>query len=390
MDALAGSQIVQLTTEPVVHDNIYCEVPYTDPTSRYVMYLRTAEEGGPSEVGRADLELMRLDFVCDRVPGAAGIAVSFDQRFLYCLRNWRDARHSERSDESPQVILRYAQDDNKNSFELTRVDIATLAQQATRFENLPSELHSLGAIAPDGRRYYASARLGPHRYGILRFDLETGTFDVIHERGDDLCNAHTQIEPGKGRDLLIQHNRGAEVDDEGNVKRLVGEEGATLYLIDTDGGNLRTLPVGKPYTAPCQGHQSWIGDTGEIVLTVTAQSPEQAAEEGNLLVLRPGDEAARVAARGYYYCHPNASKDGRFFVSDTQPEALIVVGSLTTGQTRVLCASGASFGGPQHTHPHPYLTPDCNWVIFNSDRSGAPHVHAARLPEGLREELEGT
>ena len=43
--------------------------------------------------------------------------------------------------------------------------------------------------------------------------------------------------------------------------------------------------------------------------------------------------------------------------------------------------------GPQHTHPHAYLTPDLKWIIFNSDSSGSPHVHAASVPEGMIAEL---
>ena len=44
-------------------------------------------------------------------------------------------------------------------------------------------------------------------------------------------------------------------------------------------------------------------------------------------------------------------------------------------------------GSAQNTHPHAYLTPDLKWVIFNSDRIGFPHVHAASVPEGIIEEL---
>ncbi len=49
----------------------------------------------------------------------------------------------------------------------------------------------------------------------------------------------------------------------------------------------------------------------------------------------------------------------------------------------MVCESKASLGSPQNTHPHPYLTPDLRWVIFNSDRGGFPHIHAASIPEGL-------
>ena len=41
----------------------------------------------------------------------------------------------------------------------------------------------------------------------------------------------------------------------------------------------------------------------------------------------------------------------------------------------------------QNSHPHAYLTPDLQWVVFNSNRSGAAHVYAARLPEGMTGKL---
>jgi hypothetical protein len=92
--------------------------------------------------------------------------------------------------------------------------------------------------------------------------------------------------------------------------------------------------------------------------------------------------------KGFTYSHPNASRDGRFWVSDERDGAQIVVGAFKTRKAQVLCASGSSFGSPQYTHPHPYFSPDNRWVIFNSDRTGIPHVYAARLPDGLLEDLD--
>ena len=65
----------------------------------------------------------------------------------------------------------------------------------------------------------------------------------------------------------------------------------------------------------------------------------------------------------------------------------LVIGSIGTGKASVLCESKASMGRAQNTHPHAYLTPDLKWVIFNSDRSGFPHIHAARVPDGLIKSL---
>ncbi|MGB2824572.1 MAG: hypothetical protein WBF17_26590, partial [Phycisphaerae bacterium] len=61
--------------------------------------------------------------------------------------------------------------------------------------------------------------------------------------------------------------------------------------------------------------------------------------------------------------------------------------STRTGRTAVLCESKTSMGRPQNTHPHAYLTGDLKWVVFNSDRGGSPHIHAASVPEGMIERL---
>ena len=58
-------------------------------------------------------------------------------------------------------------------------------------------------------------------------------------------------------------------------------------------------------------------------------------------------------------------------------------GSTKTGRSVVVCDSKTKPTRSQNTHPHAYLTPDLKWVIFNSNRSGFPHIHAARVPDGM-------
>jgi len=361
-DPDSGATLKQITSGVAIHTQIYGEVPYSDPDSRYVIFTKAKDTHGPIEVWRADLQTDYLTPVCDSVPSIRGMAVSPDQKHFYCVRG-----HDE------------------DRFEIVRTDIASLEQTGCAF-NGPPFVRALGSMSPDGRTYITATQLGLNRYGIVRCNLQAVEREVIHE-GPEICNAHPQLEPGRGERILVQHNRGCEFDDEGRTIRLTGEMGATLYLIDIDGGNCQELPVGKPFTHRCQGHQCWIGVTGEILLTV-AGSREESIEEGNLLALRPGEDAPRVIAKGHFFWHPNASRDGRFFVSDVSGTGEIVVGSLHTGRNRVLCQSGSSCGRPQYTHPHPYFTPDCRWVIFNSDRTGIPQVHAARIPEGLLEGLD--
>lgn len=358
----SGAVVKQLTSAPAIHTSIYCEVSYMDASSRWVICTKADNSHGPIEVWRADLQRNWLTPVADGVMPGIGMAVSPDQRFFFCLK-----------------------DKGKARFALLKTDIATLEQEAFTFPGSPRP-HSLGSVAPDGRTFIAGAMLGRDRPGIVRYDLKARSWRLIHE-ARDIFNSHAQIEPGHGTDVLIQHNRGGELDSQGRILKLDGELGSTLYLIDRNGSNVRGLPIGKPHTAPVQGHQCWIGSTGEILFTVWGSRAEL-IRQGNLLAVRPDNRKVRVVAKGRYFCHPNASKSGRFFVSDTQPEGLIVVGSIRTGQHRVLCESRSSFGSPQYTHPHPYFSPDCKWVIFTSDRTGIPQVFAASVPDGLLEKLE--
>jgi hypothetical protein len=364
--APSGAEIHQLTSVPAINDHRYFEVPYMDASSRYVLFTRQVDSIGPVALWRADLERRLVTQVTEPTGRMRGQAVSPDQRYFYYVNLLDDG-----------------------DYELVRLEIATLETESWRMDGGALAPRTLGSVTPDLRYYINSAYLGAKRFAIWRFDFQTGERTIIWEQGEEMCNAHPQIDPG-GTDLMIQHNRGAQVDDEGRMVVRFGEIGKTIYLIDIDGGNHRTLPWGKPYTRPTQGHQCWIGKTHGILSTVSERgvSREQLAEEGNLLALWPGEERPVVVGRGYAYSHVNASRDGRFWVGDELEAARLVVGSLKTARCALLCETGSSMSSPQYTHPHPYFRPDNRWVIYNSDRTGIPQVYAARVPEGLLESLE--
>jgi hypothetical protein len=349
-----------------------------DPSSRWAIVLRVDEkEPDPYRnvaVWRADLETGELILVRSGTIQVLGMAVSPDQKYFYCIRNGSD-----------------------RSFDILRIDICSLEETAVTFEGDARLLRSLGSVGPDNRTFVASAWLGGQRYGILNFDLEEGARSLIHEGGSDICYSHPQLEPGRGLDILLQHNRGSRYDDAGRAIQIFGEAGPSLYLIDRYGGNRRELPVGKPFTWPVQGHQCWIGRSGQVLFTTVDMDFKELRAKGNLMEVRAGDSRARVVARGRLFWHMNASRDGRFFAADTlsrelwdgpRDEVLIIVGSLKTGETSVLTATGARPGAAQHSHPHPYFSPDCRWVIFNSNKSRASHVYAAGVPNGLLDELD--
>ncbi|MFH1924323.1 MAG: hypothetical protein ABIP48_31105 [Planctomycetota bacterium] len=359
-----GAEIWQVTTEELSHSNIYCEVPYCSRDSRYFVYERTNPK---LTKNRAEFMVVELgtwkQHRLDTSTGLRGSAISHDGLFYY---------------------LKEADD---GELDLMRADLADgLTEKVYRFQD-DVRVRSLGTVSTD-RRYYAGGTKtdpGWAMFDVLLVDLEEGTQKIL-DRDPFILNPHPQFEPGEGRQLMIQHNRGGKYSADGKLQRLVGPEGATLYLLSVPDGKRTELQVGKPYTTPCTGHEAWIGNSQEMLLTVSA-SGDYAPEKGNLLGVR-ASQPARVVAKGYRFAHVGVSRCGRLFsCDDFQGAYRLVIGSNQTGKMAVVCESKSAPTGSQNTHPHPYLTPDLKWVIFNSNRSGFPHIYAASVPEGMIEEV---
>ncbi len=361
----SGTEIWQVTAEEYQQSNIYCEIPYCSGDSRRFVY----ERRNPKQSAPNHKELMVVELGTwkqhrlDGTVGILGTAIVPDGTFYYLKGTAGDA------------------------FDLMRANLSK--GEPSKVAELAGKGHltSLGTVTPDGRYYAIGKRLDREykSFGILLVDLKTGKSSII-DRDPFILNPHPQFELGEGKQLMIQHNRGGRYSPDGKLERLVGPEGATLYVLDVADGSRTELQVGKPFTTPATGHEAWIGNTKEILLTVSA-SGDFAPEKGNLLGVRAG-QPARVVARGYWFQHVGVSRCGRFFCCDDwQGTCKVVIGSIKTGKTAVVCESKASRKRGQNTHPHPYLTPDLKWVIFNSDRSGFPHVHAASVPEQTIAEL---
>ena len=358
-----GSEIRQVTTEEFSQSNIYCEVPYCDAAGRCFVYQRR----NPKLTGnRTELMVVELgtwkQHRLDVAYSITGLAIS------------------------PGGVLYYLKRAKGNAFDLLRADPAVGRPEKVHHQADGSRNRSLGTVSADGRYYATGTRPGAgwDQFGILLVDLKTGKESII-DRDPFILNAHPQFDPGANQ-LLIQHNRGGRYSSSGKRERLVGPEGATLYLLTVPGGRRTTLQVGKPFTTPCTGHEAWIGKTHEVLLSVSAREG-YAPEKGNLLGVRPG-KPARVVARGYRFNHVGVSRCGEFFCCDDwQGSYQVVIGSTRTGKTAVVCESKTRPSRSQNTHPHAYLTPDLKWVIFNSNRTGFAHVYAASVPEEMIRKL---
>ncbi|HOM18148.1 MAG TPA: hypothetical protein PK777_04930 [Thermoguttaceae bacterium] len=367
--AAAEPQPIQISKEDLGNSNIYCEVPYCSSDSRYFVYARrnpSQSSGSPKERANGT-ELVAVELGSwkqerlDVVVGINGLAVS------------------------PKGIFYYLQRTGNGELDVLRVDIGRGQPQRIYRRKDERWISSLGTVSYD-ERYYAGGVVvgeGWKNFGILLLDLQKGAEAVIDE-DPYILNPHPQFDPGPRYRLMIQHNRGGKYSPDGKLERLVGEEGATLYVLSVPDGKRTTLQVGKPYTTPCTGHEAWIGTTGQMLLTVSGRDEYSADQKGNLLTVTPGEPAKVLGAKGFVFSHVGVSRCGRLFsCDDWRPPYRIVIGSTKTGQTAVVCASESKPERSQNTHPHPYLTPDLKWVIFNSNRTGVPHVHAAPVPEEI-------
>lgn len=354
----SGAKVTQLTSAALIHTNIYPEAPVFTPDARSFIYNRYASLDGPNSFWLCDVRTHHLQRLTPDAQVTAPVMAPMGEWIAYL-----------------QLVT-------PTEWQIVRVHLATLERESVAVITDLRRPYPLATISPDSRWYVTGAWLPDGEFGLLRVDLREKRSAIIHH-DPEILNPHMQFEPGRGRDLLVQHNRGGMLDEAGNIMRLVGEEGATFYLVDYEGQNVRRLAIGKPYSAPIQGHQSWIGKTGRILSTLSGD-----VEAGNLVTIGEDDAAPTVVARGLDFSHPNASHDGRWFVSDVRPQGEIVVGSLKSGRYRLLCQSESSFGRPQYTHPHPFFSPDNHYVIFNSDRTGLAQVYMVEVPAGLLEELE--
>ena len=282
-----------------------------------------------------------------------------------------------------------AHDGSPWDFHLVVYDLDTLAKE-TLFRWNAGLGRGLKTVSPDLRWGLTSIQLGPTLFGIVRIDLETGTAGIIYE-SDSIPNPHLQFQLEKNAlRILVQENRGAIVDGAGNIVRYCDERGIGLFCIDIDGRNRREFPVGPPHTPATTGHECWIGESDRVLVTLTSHF-DDGEREGNVVEVRPGSPRPRVVfASPLIWNHISVSRCGRYFVADSYdlPETPLLIGSVKTGNTRVLCDALSSGGGAQYSHAHPYLTGDNKWVIFNSDRTGTPQVYAASVPVGLLESLE--
>jgi len=360
-----GAVVHQVTDDAYRKSNIYCELPYCSADSSRFVFQRQNPDGSPNRTEYVACEFGSWEAqVIGRGLGGPGMT----HRGLFFYR---------------RVVPGSCQ-------ELVRLDLGTLESRVVYEFPESLETRGLGTISPD-ENYYAygvTISYAPKMFGIELVDLARGTREVINT-DPDICNPHTQFEPTHGKQVMVQHNRGCEFAEDGTRLKLVGEEGATEYLLSIPDGQVTRLQVGPPYTPPITGHEAWIAGTESILMSVRAEG-DYSPENGNLVRVQAGGAAATVSS-GYRFNHVGTSPcGGYFFCDDWHGASKLVIGSIETGTNAVVCEAHTSRGRSQDTHGHPYLSPDLKWLVFNSDRPGEPQIHVASVPPEMIKALSGS
>ena len=364
-----GVSVYQATDETVDKCNIYCEFPWCPPDSHCFVYVRHAPEHDPNP-----MEYVSCDFgtwekrVVGR--GRGGHTMANGGKFYY---------------------KRVVSDDAQEFVE------CDLEKETSRVIELPEGVPTGGSFdISRGGRYVAFSKplsFDPQMFGVGIADLERGTAEIIHE-DPYICNTHLQFEPSEGKQLMVQHNRGCVFTPDGERDLLCGKEGCTLFLLSVPEGEVTRLQVGPPYTASLSGHETWLGQSGELIATLN-YIEDYDYGKGRIVGVRPG-EPHREICTPWELNHIGIEPSGRVFAGDAYMPDEIIIGSPKTNKALLVCQAKSTYNRAARregtctfdSHPHAYISPDRKWVVFNSDRTGTQQIYAAEIPVSMVEELE--
>ncbi|NQU09619.1 hypothetical protein HQ590_02420 [bacterium] len=364
-DPDSGAAVRRLTSGPMMNHLIYCEQPYTSPDGKRVAIIRGCDFTFENDFSLlvAEPDSLRIARVERSIPRS--IAHTSYSEWLYYLTHQGGLR---------------------------RVSLLTLAkEQLLPDGSIPTDT-SVQSITPDNEQIVCWEGPGRAEKQIVTYATRSSERRVLFTHPDN-NNPHLQVEPVHGNLILLQ---------------LVPLGRVPVLVLDRDGSNRQTLPVGAPFTNESSGHMTWITGTERVVIAVewdrAARAHDPRHPEGNLVITGPGDETPTIfSAPEHAVYHVSVSRCGTYFVADDFlafeldafrrghiGPARIVVGNLRTGKYRTLIRDCQSYGmaGTSNWEPIPYLTADNRYVIYDASPFGVTQVFAARVPPEFLASLE--
>ena len=360
-DPDTGVRVLRMSTSPFYSSHIYPEAPISTPDGRQFIFRRSSPFGGGTHHWIGDIPTRRIRQVTDE-PGAAAPVIA------PCGGDWWYSVGKQ----------------------IVRMDPVTFEREVW-FEFEDDGVGRIGPITTisyDGKRVAFSDHRGGDANGISRLDLETREIARVFEHRD--CrNPHVQYCRGEDYLISIQINDGIEFDAAGNLTKLVGENGASLWVGRDDGSDFAKLNVGSQPLERVQGHQCWLGTQMKKITTMHRRdSVGSPWVQDRIAVIGPGEATYDIVGEGEGFTHIHTTRDGRYWVADCNATAKVYVGNCETGRYRLFVSTGATFGQPQHTHPHPFFLGDDRSIGWNSDATGGAEIYLAAIPDGFLDELD--
>jgi hypothetical protein len=358
-DPETGVRPISLTHRPFDNTHIYPESPVSFPNGRRFIFARLHPPCGYRTFHIADLDTLRIRQITDE-PDASFPMVTPDGSAMYYYAGgsvWRMC---------PTTFKR------KDVF---------------RIPEHIGKLNRFSSISYCGTRLLGMVQNGQSRE-IAVVNLKNQSAHIAFTHPD--CCGHEQYCRGESYRILIQVNDGIEYDHEGNLIRLIGENGASIHTCNDDGSDIHILPMGQSPVERVQGHECWLGQEERVISTTHRRESKEHPWRQNLIVASgPGDDAYEIICEGddENFTHMHTTLDGRFWISDCNRTAKIYIGSIQTGRFKRFCDSGSSFGAHQTTHPHPFFISD-RTVGWNSDVTGVSQIYIADIPDGFLDSLE--
>jgi oligogalacturonide lyase len=328
-DSQTRAHITQLTSNVTMSQNLYFEETAFTPDCKRVIFISrsSAARGAPYDLYRVNVDGSELVQLTDRDGfGDCVLAVDGERAFYTAGTDVRG------------VYLDDARDELVASF---------------------GDAEAVTDITVGGEFVFVRVVHDESRHALMRIPVEGGEPEIIYE-GGMFC--HVTANPS-GQYISWVTERVHETRE------------GTWRVMRTDGTDERAWPAQR-WT-----HSSWIGDTDRMQGGLLP--PDRA-----LTWAHPHDSEQQVIAEGAYFVHSSATPDAEWIVSDTNwPNIGLQLIHVPSGRWDTICLDQASFGHPQYTHPHPDISPDGRYVLYNSDRTGVPQVYIVTIPDWLRDEL---
>jgi hypothetical protein len=412
-----GLRVVQVTTDTDRDSEaIYLDCPSWTPDSRQFVLQRQASTDGTKKSGA---------WICDVEDGfRLRPLVEFDRPQGFDHTGF-EGEASLACVLSPDGACAYHVRRRLAIVEILRVDLNTGRQDPQPVCTAPAPLRTRGAftISADSERLLMGNWLGDGKregapWGAFVFHLRKGTHHVV-EFGNGYRNMHCQYshnpDPAFSHDLLLNATLPkfadgswlTPPDGSWRWKDLPASSdtlGGAYTVVRDDGTNWRMVPLGRAPGFNVGGHNTWRGREYSVVSAVYDTGPDHwrsplleaaplpaTSEEERWLGQRHPNarwwDLTRNLARADS-CHFGFDASGRHFVSDSDGYARAEY-SFVYGGTYVTPPAGAPYvktlylllprtsWKTQPAHPHPYLSPDGKYVVFQSDFTGRPQVYVA-------------